>query len=89
MKVNAVISALRSMPRAAICGKKLGGERGLFFKIALLMNFSWAQTKPLLFYKKGANEALQILKMSLILCRVLHFYLPHDLGNYYSGKLNL
>ena len=24
------------------------------------MNFSWAQTKPLLFYKKEVNEALQI-----------------------------
>ena len=61
MKLNAVISALRSMPQAAVDSKKTCEEKeGFFLKIALLMNFSWAQTKPLLFYKKEVNEALQI-----------------------------
>ena len=54
------------MPRAAVDSKKKTREEkeGFFLKIALLMNFSWAQTKPLLFYrKKGAKKALQINKV--------------------------
>ena len=75
-------------------GKNREEKEGFFFKIALLMNFSWAQTKPLLFYKIGKEQMKPCkLKMSQISlaqkgqCRVTLFYFPYKLGN--LGKLDL
>ena len=63
MKLNAVISALRSMPRAAVDSKKNPrGERGLFSENCPFDEFFMGSNKTtfVLQNRKGANEALQI-----------------------------
>ena len=90
MKLNAVINALRSMPLAAVDSKKNPrGERGLFSENCPFDEFFMGSNKTTFVLQKKEQMKLCKLKMSLILSRVPHSYLPHNLGNYNLRKLDL